>query len=445
MSGVVEVVSGREPTGLGPVDVFRRPDPDGVPAGLWEGRIATVYRVLPYLLAVGSFGLGVVSGFDQRRLVWSALTALVILALVCWFDTLHPAWEAERRGLTTVYRLVRLALTAVAVLLNPWWGIFAWLGFIDFFRVTLVGGRFTAVVGLVGTAALLAGTEIGGFDNLSEPGGLPVYVVVLLVNVLVAGTMGGSFAYFSVRNEQRRVALIELAETNRKLSAALAENADLHSQLLTRAREAGMLDERARLAREIHDTIAQGLTGIVTQLQAAQRSADSARHVATSLELARGSLREARRSVQALRPAQLETAQLPDALRQIVDEWSAQHPVETRFVDTGDGRPLHPEIESTLLRVTQEALANVARHARAGRVGVTLSYMEDVVTLDVRDDGVGFDPAAGSVTVEHGGFGLLGMRQRVGRLAGEVTVESEPGNGTAVSVTVPAIPSGATA
>jgi hypothetical protein len=101
---------------------------------------------------------------------------------------------------------------------------------------------------------------------------------------------------------------------------------------------------------------------------------------------------------------------------------------------------LHPEIEVTLLRVAQEALANVAKHAGAAHAWVTLSYMEDVVTLDVRDDGAGFDRAEPNPA--GGGFGLIAMRQRVNRLAGQLEIESEPGAGTAVSASLPAIPLG---
>jgi signal transduction histidine kinase len=113
---------------------------------------------------------------------------------------------------------------------------------------------------------------------------------------------------------------------------------------------------------------------------------------------------------------------------------------------TGDARALHPEVEVTLLRVAQEALANVAKHADASRAGVTLSYMEDVVSLDVRDDGAGFVPpavpAASNGSPAGGGFGLIAMRQRVSRLAGQLEIESEPGTGTAVSASLPAIPLG---
>jgi signal transduction histidine kinase len=105
---------------------------------------------------------------------------------------------------------------------------------------------------------------------------------------------------------------------------------------------------------------------------------------------------------------------------------------------------LHPEIEVTLLRVAQEALTNVSRHASASRVAVTLSYMDDVVTLDVRDDGVGFAPPDGTHNgTEHaGGFGLTAMRQRAGEVGGTLAIESEPGLGTCISASVPAVPPG---
>jgi signal transduction histidine kinase len=221
------------------------------------------------------------------------------------------------------------------------------------------------------------------------------------------------------------------------------------------AREAGAGDERQRMAREIHDTLAQGLTGIVTQLEAAQqtsRDAERERRIDNAKRLARDSLAEARRSVQALRPQALEDSRLPEALAGEVARWSATSGVAGEMETTGQARLLHPEVEVTLLRVAQEALANVARHAGAARAGVTLSYMEDVVSLDVRDDGAGFAVApvedgranghlAGE-TPAAGGFGLISMRQRVTRLAGQLEIESEPGAGTAVSASLPAIPLG---
>ena len=152
------------------------------------------------------------------------------------------------------------------------------------------------------------------------------------------------------------------------------------------------------MAREIHDTLAQGLTGIITQLEAAQQTASDAereRRIGNAKRLARDSLAEARRSVQALRPQALEDSRLPDALAEEVARWTATSGVPAEVKTTGDPRALHPEVEVTLLRVAQEALANVAKHAAAAHAWVTLSYMEDVVTLDVRDDGSGFAQPGG--------------------------------------------------
>jgi signal transduction histidine kinase len=239
-------------------------------------------------------------------------------------------------------------------------------------------------------------------------------------------------------------------------------------------------DERARMAREIHDTLAQGLTGIITQLQAAEQAGQDPagwrRHVEAATGLARESLSEARRSVDALRPEPLETGRLADALSGIAERWSALHGITAEVTITGTARPMPPEAELALLRTAQEALANVARHAQATRVRLTLSYMEHDVALDVRDDGQGFDlaqlggrtagngaPAADPRRVDagradgdgglpdgdggradgDGGFGLVAMRQRIEGLSGTLRVESEPGAGTAISACIPAVPAGA--
>ena len=226
-----------------------------------------------------------------------------------------------------------------------------------------------------------------------------------------------------------------MREANQRLEATLAENAGLHEQLVTQAREAGILDERQRMAREIHDTLAQGLTGIITQLQAAEQASDDPagwrRHFEAATRLARESLSEARRSVDALRPEPLETGRLPAALADVAGRWSALHGITVQVTTTGTARPVPAEAEVVLLRTAQEGLANVARHAQATNAWVTLSYMEQEVALDVRDDGRGFEPAQAD------GFGLVAMRQRVEGLSGTLQIESEPGAGTAISACVP--------
>jgi signal transduction histidine kinase len=151
--------------------------------------------------------------------------------------------------------------------------------------------------------------------------------------------------------------------------------------------------------------------------------------------LARESLTEARRSVRALAPEPLSSARLPEALADVASRWSSRSGVDASVTTTGGARAVRAEVEVALLRTAQEALANVAKHAHAARVGLTLSYMEDQVTLDVRDDGVGIAATNGNGSA--GGFGLDAMRQRIASVSGTLTIESERGGGTAVSASVP--------
>jgi signal transduction histidine kinase len=130
---------------------------------------------------------------------------------------------------------------------------------------------------------------------------------------------------------------------------------------------------------------------------------------------------------------------LSEAIADVVRRWSALHGIDVQLTTTGTPRVMTPDAESTLLRAAQEALVNVAKYAQATRVGVTLSYMDRKVALDVRDDGVGFDPSRSTSSAPSvaGGFGLVAMRQRVEALSGTLEIESEPGVGTAISATVP--------
>jgi signal transduction histidine kinase len=392
------------------------------------------------LLAVVTRG---VEELPKRDLGTTAAVTIVTALWIAWWVDLHPAWRS-RRGLMLTFLVGLLALNVLLVMCSPLFGVFTWTGYI--FLGYAVPGRWQ-LAGTLPVAAINAMSQIGGWETIAdEDDGYVIYLAVLLCNLLIASTM----TWVTLRDERladTRVRRIDqLAEANAKLAAALQENAGLHAQLLVQAHEAGVHNERQRMAGEIHDVLAQGLTGIVTQLEAAEaHPGDRDRHLAAAKRLARESLTEARRSVQALRPQQLDAARLPEALDEVLRGWSELHDVRADLTTTGVARPLLPEIETTLLRTAQEALANVAKHAAAGRVGMTLSYMEDVVTLDVRDDGAGFDPDAPHEVTEEGGFGLRAMRERLSRIAGTLEVESEPGGGTAISACVPAIAIGGAA
>jgi signal transduction histidine kinase len=395
---------------------------------VWPVRLTVVpYVLLAFLTAITVL----VKRSEPRELVVDlVLCALAALWMLGMF-TLRPTWR-DRPGLMAVFITGFVVIMAVLVIRDPWFGFLTPAGYFYTFVLLPWPSRLVGVTAV----AIVAGTAQAYGVPKDELLGWLSYVAVVAVNVVamcLAAWLGWSR---DVLSRQRQQAVDELTEANRKLETTLAENAALHEQLLTQARESGVHDERQRMAREIHDTLAQGLTGIVTQLQAAEHSSNWRRHVHAAVGLARESLSEARRSVHALRPQPLQTATLSEALAEVVRRWSALHGVDVQLATTGTPRVMPPAAEAALLRAAQEALTNVAKYAQASRVGVTLSYLEKEVAVDVRDDGVGFDPSRRTES-QNGGFGLVAMRQRVEALNGRLQIESEPGTGTAICASVP--------
>lgn len=327
-----------------------------------------------------------------------------------------------------------IGLLALCVPLMTYSPIFLVFTIAGFFHAYLLRPWPLGVLGVLATSVALNGSAMRVWAS-PTPDTLAEFVLIVAVQTAAIG-VGILLTARSEPEERKREELVE------RLEAALHENAGLHAQLVAQARESGAQDERQRLAGEIHDTLAQGLAGIITQLQAAERSAkvrgEREEHVARALRLARSSLTEARRSVRALAPQELGRAHLPDALRTLTERWSEDQGISARVEVTGAREPLSPAIEVSLFRVAQESLTNVAKHAGASRVGVTLSYTGTEVLLDVRDDGRGFANGVGT------GFGLTSMRQRVRGVGGHVEVQSAPGEGTSVSARVPAIAPGGT-
>jgi len=202
-----------------------------------------------------------------------------------------------------------------------------------------------------------------------------------------------------------------------------------------------VLEERGRLAREIHDTLAQGFVGISSQLDAVALTLnghmDQARkHLDVARKMVRHSLTEARRSVMDLRASALEGHDLPAALSQAAHEWTAGSSVEIHVDVEGESRRLPEETEQHLLRIAQEAVTNAVKHAHARRVRIHLAMENRKLSLRVADDGKGFEQDEAFSEIG-GHFGLLGMRERAERMGGELQLHSEPGHGTEVEVTVP--------
>ncbi|MEU2495161.1 sensor histidine kinase [Streptomyces sp. NPDC007883] len=405
-----------------------------------EQRWEQFFRYGPYLLLGLSSSLAAATARPlMTRAELYAAAAVLPAALV------HELWWSRTRdGLPEfapagrIHYAVRTVLAAVLTWLNPFFAVYAVLGYFD--AGALLPRRW-AYAGLVATAVTMAGSQSGGLPPASATNWM-AFGALFVLNAFLALVFARIAVEEAEAAKQKAATIAELERTNARLEQALEENAGLHAQLVVQAREAGVADERRRLAAEIHDTLAQGLTGIIAQLQVvtATDDPDVARtHAERASALARAALGEARRSVQNLAPSALAHDELPRALEKTVDEWSRRSGVTAQFTVTGAVEPLHDEVAATLLRIAQEALANTARHARAERAGVTLSYMGDEVTLDVRDDGNGFDPCALPARTRTNGFGLDGMRHRAARIAGTVSVESEPGGGTAVSARVPLV------
>ncbi|MGW8354405.1 sensor histidine kinase [Streptomyces wedmorensis] len=313
-----------------------------------------------------------------------------------------------------------------------------WLAFpLYFLQLHLLSTRWSLpAVALTAAAAILSYVGHGAALN---PG---VFIGPLLGAAVAVATVLGYHALYR-ESERRRRLIEELIETRAELAAA--------------ERHAGTLAERERLAREIHDTLAQGLSSIQLLLRAAERvlPADSpaAGHIGRAREAAQDNLAEARRFVRALSPPDLEHGSLAAALERLCEPGPGPAPEgpadagaygpgpRVRFSVSGTPVELPTPYEVALLRIAQSALANTVRHASASRAEITLSFMDASVTLDVVDDGRGFDPASVRPSSD-GGFGLPAMRSRAESLGGTFTVESAPGQGTAVAVALP-LPTGA--
>lgn len=390
-------------------------------ANVWD-RFNVLWHLLFTATVVVPVIIALTSGELTPRSRWVVVLSAAALLTAHWLvPARHPQWWERRLGPLTIYWALACALIAVLATQHPSFVIILY-GLYPLLFMTL---GWWGMVPIVGVTALV-GWALGGWSsgqamitNLLTTAGLAL-LIAIFVNAI------------SGQSEQRRAALAQLAATREELAES--------------ARQRGVLAERERLARELHDTVAQGFASVVTQLESAEQALDATggdddalraarEHLAKARLTARDSLTEVRRSVRALRPDLLEGASLPDALARLVRRWSADAGVPAELRSTGEPVPLPAEAEHALLRTTQEALTNIARHARASRAIVSLSYLGDMVTLDIDDDGVGFspDPRPGA----DAGFGLVGMRERVEAIGGRLTIESAAGQGTTIAVAVP--------
>lgn len=266
----------------------------------------------------------------------------------------------------------------------------------------------------------------------------------LTVAEAIGPAIGALFAFALSRGQHQLVRdAIERQRLVDSLVRAQDEMATLHDELASAQREAGVLQERGRLSRDIHDTLAQGFSSIV--LLARGRSVVTGEaglgDLLTQIEsTASANLSEARSVVSALAPTALSDNGLAQALGRILTSLEAETDIHTELRVEGESLHLPTATEVALLRTAQGALANVRSHSGASRVVVTLSGLEGRVLLEVVDDGRGFDPAtvaerAGAYS--HGGYGLPSSKARLRELGGDLELESAPGDGTALSAHLP--------
>ncbi len=289
------------------------------------------------------------------------------------------------------------------------------------------------------------GSELG--DRFVDPGDRDRF------RIAIAPT--GSVREFEVRLKKRDGSEIDCLMTAvRRVDAEgnnigvqglvrdVTERKQAEAAALEQTREVAVLEERNRMAREIHDTMAQGFTGIVLQMEAAEQSIEEssdslADHLGRAKALAREGLQEARRSVWGLLPQALEQMPLDAALQQEVRRFDAGGTEKINFLLSGKSRELPTNVQTVLFRICQESLTNVRNHAKASEVGVDLTYQDNEVFLRVRDDGVGFDSVSTQEKKRGLSFGLIGMQQRAQQLNGLLRVNSSEGQGTTVELTVP--------
>ncbi|WP_461168626.1 sensor histidine kinase [Arthrobacter sp. Z1-15] len=308
---------------------------------------------------------------------------------------------------------------------------FSWVAFPLFFLDLHLLRTAPALAAVALTTAAVIAAQ---FSRAGEP--TAPALLGPAIGALFAVIMGSAYSALHRESVNQRRALAELQRTRGELAAS--------------QHDAGMLAERERLAREIHDTLAQGLSSIVLLARAAGSALDNgdpalARERITLVQsTAAENLAEARRFVRGLAAAPLERGSLDTRLAALCSDTSRRSAaggkrLECVFRVDGTPVPLHAAYEATLLRAAQSLLANVLSHADASSAVVTLEYSRDSVALDVFDDGAGFDPAdlpAGPRT-DGSGFGLLSLRERVADLHGSLNVESAPGEGTAVALRLP--------
>ena len=408
-----------------PCDILEKTPPDiagynAVAMKLPKSKILEVWEQWDWVWHVSAYGLLILNiifvyNSDPRIINFSFFLVLSAL-LGLWYipfvniSTLR-IWDNPKRG---VLYLVPgwaiwgglISLTADSLLLI---GIFFPLVFSRFPIPWATGITFFQTLGLYFLYIMLYPTEHW------------LLILMIILGLLIISTIIGAFISSIIIQSTERQRLIDDLTQSR-------------ANLMRVEREAGRLTERQRLARDIHDTLAQHFTSIIMHLSAAKHSNPESvqSEVQQAEDAAREGLDEIRRIVWDMQPEQIEKASLVEAVEELAARWSAENSVQVKMKVTGTPHSLTSSAETALLRISQEAMHNIHKHAQAKNVNITFSFMEDMFVMDIADDGLGFEPSK-----IKNGFGMKTMRDRAEELSGTLTIESEQGIGTAIAVSIP--------
>ncbi len=389
---------------------------------VWE-KLGWLWNALFYIAILVSSGFMVIDD-DLNAPLWIGLALVATLILWNFFGL-----RLTFKGHNDSDKHVRLRFIVIMVDIVLWYVL---LTISPAFYLVLFGFGLIFYVLPIPYAVIATLTLTMGFiyEQIADSAGTisltdPLIWRFGLIGVC-AVAMGVWISAIVGQSSRRRDLIKQLEETQAELAAS--------------EHRSGILEERQRLAREIHDTLAQGFTSIVMHLEAADQALSDdpdtlKKHIDRAMETARSSLGQARRVVHDLRPELLEQFSLPDALKRLTDRWSEATDIKATTTITGELIPLQPNIEVILLRAAQESLNNIHKHAQATSARLTVSYMRDVIILDVKDNGIGLNNTPKSPL--SGGYGLRAMEERAKHYGGSVELESDPREGTTVVVTIP--------
>lgn len=385
-----------------------------------DGEFFELRAWLLYSAAATVATIAIILANPYTGMAQAIAAAAIVLALFGLFWLLTRGGRVHDDSLRAiVYCVVASAGYLVALSLNDWVNVALFVLSPQFFLLLSMLPAAAAIV-LVNAGGVVVRWAIGDISPVSIVDVSSMTLLVIAFSIF----FGHRIAAVSKQSAERGRLIRRLQEQQKEI-AELSE-------------QQGAAAERERIAREMHDTLAQGFTSIVTLGHAVQGElagdpAAARRHVELMTETAQENLQESRRIIAALAPGRLSGSPLPEALERVVARFAEETGVSAGFVVDGTARPAPPAVDVVALRVLQESLSNVRKHAGARTVDVELAYPPHAVRLRVTDDGRGFDRDA-----PRHGYGLDGMAARVREAGGAFALDSAPGAGTTLVVELPA-------